>query len=113
MGLLDEQLAADAEAFVDADTFGETVTYTPVSGSPVSIKAVIVRDPPDGLQSPATAMTPVMDAYIRNDATYGRTSINTGGDTITVAYRKGGTTAAFAVRQIIAQDAGMWHVRLR
>lgn len=113
MGLLDDQINIDGEAFTDTDAFGETVTYTPAGGQAVTIKAVVVRDPPEAQDVIGNVRTPVMDVWIRNDSTYGRTSINTGGDTITVAYRNGGTTAAYAVRHVLDQDNGMWHLRIR
>ena len=41
MSALTDQFAADlSDAFFNLDEFGESVTYTPVSGSPVSISII-------------------------------------------------------------------------
>jgi hypothetical protein len=43
---LKDQMQADASGvFLNLDEFGEEITYTPDSGSPTSILAVIDRDP--------------------------------------------------------------------
>jgi hypothetical protein len=117
MGLLDDQLDADAVSFVDTDVFGEAITYTPLNGAAVSINAVVMRGVPEPLESNSETRQQGKSinlvVFIRNDATYGVTSVDTGGDKITVARRKGGTAEAINVGQVIEQDAGMWKLRLR
>lgn len=108
MGQLNDIIAEDSAIFVDIDGFGETVTYNPLNGASVSIPAIVERDPPVTSPSPSMSKAPRMYISIRNKATVGRTSIDTGGDTITVAYRYGGTAEAHPVRRILKQDAGMW-----
>jgi hypothetical protein len=117
MGLLDDQLDADAEEFCNTDVFGEAITYTPLNGSAKSINAVVMRGVPEPLESNSETRQQGKSinlvVFIRNDATYGVTSVDTGGDKITVARRKGGTAEAINVGQVIEQDAGMWKLRLR
>src|SRR5687767_3093575 len=112
MGILDDMQDADGAYFVDLDFGGETVTYNPLGGDSVAIKAVVFRNPPQQVNGSFTAASPCLEIWIRNVATYGRTSINTGGDTITVAAREGGTTANHPVDSILQQGGGMWKLRL-
>lgn len=114
MGMLDDIMADDAQAFADADLLpgGESVTYTPVGGSPVTFSANVNRDvlvPSDA----GDGMVAAVEVFIRRHVTLGRTSINTGGDTITLAQRYGGTARAFMVSEIVTQDAGGWLVRVQ
>jgi hypothetical protein len=97
---------------VDTDDFGESIVYTPLNGTPVTIGAVVVRDPPQTIPTPGMNMVPKMAVSIRNHATLGRPSIDTGGDTITVAYRIGQTVKAYRVNRIIQQDAAMWELEV-
>jgi hypothetical protein len=113
MGFLEDIMDADGELLVDTDAFGETVTYNPLGGDAASLKAVVFRNPPQQVNGSFTAASPYIEVWIRNHATYGRTSINTGGDTITVAAREGGATANHPVDSILQQGGGMWKLRLR
>lgn len=114
MGLLDDVMASDAAAFADTDGFGESVVYTPRGGSPLTITAVVYRG--DRMPAPGLAAGSVADLIVevRNSSTLGvaMSSINTGGDTITVAKRLGGTAEAFQIVEILSHDAGMIRVRL-
>jgi hypothetical protein len=113
MGILDDIQDADGAYFVDTDFGAETITYTPLGADAVTIKAVVFRNPPQQVNGSFTAASPYLEVWIRNIATYGRTSINTGGDTITVATREGGTPVAHPVDSILQQGGGMWKLRLR
>lgn len=117
MGIFDDIMAFDAAAFVDSDALGETVTYTPRNGTAVEIKATILRNEPEPLESNAQTLrygkSINIEAFIRNHATLGRTSIDTGGDTITTSARYGGETKTYHVASVLDQDAGMWRLRLR
>jgi hypothetical protein len=97
--------------------FAETVTYTPLNGTAVSRRAVVVRGVPEPLESNSQTQqygkAVNLIVWIANDATNGVASVNTGGDRITVARRLGGTAEAFQVAVILEQDAGMWKLRLR
>lgn len=113
MGLTDELYDNDAELFVFTDGFGEQVTYTDADGNSSTINAVIVRSPTDNMPGAAVGRSPNIEAYIRNDATYGVTSIENG-DYITVTERIGdGSTKDYRVAEVLSHDAGMWRVQLR
>lgn len=114
MGILNDIISdLDAYAFTDPDAFGEEVTFTPRNGVARTINADVQRDPPVEISVPGgQARRPKMIVTLRNHATLGASSIDSGGDTITVAYRLGGTAQAFAVGAPMAQDAGCWKVPL-
>lgn len=115
MGLLDDQLAIDAESFADTDAFGETVTYTPAVGSARSVSAVVMREPLERRQEALNGVRERIVCYLRNDATLGvlASGVNRSGDTITVAWKRGGTTKVYRVVEVIEQDAGMVKVALQ
>ena len=117
MALLDDQLALDSFAFIDSEVFGESITYTPRVGSAVTIYAFVDRNVPVPFESNSVTQPfgkhPNIVVWIRKHATLGRSSIDTGGDKISVARRKGGTAEAFSVVQVIEQDAGMWKLQLK
>lgn len=109
--LLDGVLSDDANfAFCDADTFGESVVYTTAAGVATTITAVIDRNPPETGDS--RVPRPKLTALIRNSATGGVTSIDSGGDTITVALRKGGTPEVLHCGAPLNSDAGCFLVPL-
>lgn len=110
MGILNSIISdLDAAAFTDPDLFGEEVTYTPRGGEPRTINADVQRDPPVEIDLPGgQARRPKMIVTIRNHATLGADAIDSGGDTITVAYRLGGTAQAHAVGAPLASDEGCW-----
>jgi hypothetical protein len=113
MGKLDDVLAADGAFMVDTDGFGETVTYTARGKAPKTLEAVVFRNPPAPVNGSLTATAPLMTVWVRNHATYGVTSVDTGGDTITVAERVGDTPKAHPVDSVLKQEGGMWQLRLR
>jgi len=93
MGLLDQAMQSDAQAFYDTDGFGETVTFNPYNGTPRSITVVINRDiAPDGDEE-AHNVKEIMLVSVANHATTGisATAFNAGKDTIELAYRVGET----------------------
>ena len=109
--LLDGVLGDDANfAFCNADEWGESVTYTPLGGVARTITAVIDRDPP--ADPSGKVPRPRMTALIQRHATRGTTSINSGGDTLTLAYRIGGTAEAFLIGAPIKEDQGAFLVPL-
>lgn len=113
MGILDDILAADAQAFADADLMvgSESVTYTPRGGTAVTFDANVSRDVPI-LADSGDGYVPSIQVFVRNHATLGVTSVNTGGDTVTIAERRGGTARTHQVREVLEQDAGGWLLRL-
>ena len=108
MGLMDDVLAADSEAFVDVDgSFGESVTYTPRGGSARTISVVVDRNP---------EVEAVIVIEARNHATLGISPTETGfiGGTVSVPMRVGETAVDFDVEQPnpIEQDAGIVRIAL-
>jgi hypothetical protein len=112
MGLIDEALKSDADlAFVDTDTFGESITYTPLNGSVRTISAVVDRNPPILDANQATLHITVL---VRNHATAGITAAEAKvGGTIRLSRHVGQTAESFASISIEQEDAGMLFLRLR
>jgi len=116
MGLLSDVIKMQANlSFLDSDRDAEDVIYTPAGGSPISIKARITRNAADWTQNNESInnnyhLSKLIVVSIANDATRGVTSINTGGDTITMSKYIGDAPEAFQVSSIMANDAGMWKI---
>ena len=118
MGLLDTVMLTDAKSLMDTDEFGESVTITPHGSSAITRTVIIIRDPIQILRMTENAGAPGVNAQqmlalIANDSTTGRTTWKVGLDTITVAFRQGGTAEAHTVAAIVRGDAGMWVLDLR
>jgi hypothetical protein len=102
MSVFDDVLAADATNTFLGE-FAETVTYTPfapsVSNATRSIQAVVFRLPPAPANADPNWVTPKMVVHVANSSTLGISSaqIDTGGDTLTVAYRPGETATAIPI----------------
>lgn len=108
----DSQIEQTASLFTDG--FGEQVTYTPLGGVARTINAVVDRNPPDEIDGvPGSGATGVVRVFVRRHATLGTTSVNTGGDSFSIAPRYGGTARPFKVVSIVSQDAGGFTLLLR
>jgi len=112
--VIQDQLAIDGEFFTDPDVFGEQITYTSQGAAGTLMNAYVHRFGPGESVPTSGGITATMEILIRNHATdtKGRTSINIGGDTVTVAERYGGSTAVRMVVDAIEQDNGMWLLRV-
>jgi hypothetical protein len=91
------QLMADDFTFGFMETgFQETVTYTKRTGATRSIKAIVNRNPPENENGETR---PKLTIEVANNATTGILSseLNAGGDTITLAYRKGATATTYRI----------------
>ena len=112
MNLLDGVLHLDmALAFTNTDEFGESIVYTTRAGVATTYKAQVFRDPPKKFNdSPQIKM----EVHLPRDTTgtLGPASINSGGDTITVAYRIGQTATVHLVSAPVMQDAAGWVLNL-
>lgn len=105
-------MAADAaNAILNGDEFAETIAYTPKGGAAKSIKAIVERKriSPASEDTGRTLIDQV-EIFIANDATYGVTSINKGGDTVSLPERIGGSNITWSVTDILSQDPGIWHL---
>lgn len=115
----DEGLALAAE--LQVEHFGEEIVYTPRGGAARPIKAVVWRRPPQpakgGSGRPQAAFqqsaAPAMEIYVRNHAAAGVSSIDRDGDTYAIAERLGEAPKKWRVVEIVTQDAGGFHLRLR
>lgn len=118
MSIFDDIMAADAQAVCGGE-FSEAVVYTPsnpsASNPKRTINAVIQRNPPAPLRAAPDYIGPRMIVQVANDATLGisSASLDTGGDTITVAYRIGATPIACKLPHPAAMDAAMLTFELR
>jgi hypothetical protein len=113
MGLLDGFLAQDAAlAFCNLDDFGELVTFKFRAGGSKTVAAQVVRQSPTAVQGTDTS-APWTEVTIANNATTGVTSIDQDGDKVAVADNPGGSLIDRRIVDIIAQDTGAWHLKLR
>lgn len=105
-------LAADAAAhFGD---FEESIVYRPRVGSTRNIVAIVDRSPPAPLGPPGT-LAAQLTVAVMNSAVVGISAgeLDTGGDSIDVALRVGGTPETRRITRIAEQDAGMLVLEVR
>lgn len=114
MGILDDQLAADAAIFCDPDLFGEVVVYTKIVGNvatPVTINAQVSREdvqPIPGM--PHGLVSKTLRVFVPAGSVSG---IDIGADTVTLPERQGGPNVVKRVVRIVSQDPGGWTVELQ
>ncbi len=96
MSLKDSLVSDMTGVFLNTDDFAEEVIYTNVDGEQRTIKAMVFRDP---VQNDLNVPQPKLRIIVANDSTSGISSdeLDTGGDTITVAYRKGEDAQEFGI----------------
>jgi len=100
--------------FLNNDEFAEMITYTPKGGVGKSIRAqVFRRGIVPASEDTGRVLQGQVEIYIANDATYGVTSINKGGDTVSLPERTGGVSVTYSVADILQQDEGLWHLLLQ
>ena len=109
---LKSQLPEDAKStFLNSDEFAESITYTPNSGSPKVIKALVVRE---RLQADGPDQGRVLnrqaEIYIANDAAQGITSVDKGNDTVSFPVFVEGSAVSWKVVEVLGKDEGMWHL---
>ncbi len=100
-----DTMAVAAEAALEVlDT--ESITYTPLGGVGVARDALIHRIGNRGAGPLGPA--PEAEVTLRNDATAGRlaSAIDTGGDTLTWAPKRGGATKVSRVLEIVSTNGG-------
>ena len=109
------QLGQDAvNVFLNGNEFSEQVTYAPKGGSAKLIYAIVTRQriSPAGEDAGRTLINQA-EIMIANDATYGVTTINKGGDKVSLPERIGGTSIDWTVADILDQDEGCWRLLLQ
>lgn len=111
-----DDLFRDAAAPELLTQFGESVVYVPKGGTPRTItQAIVDRNPPEAIVGPPSGHGPQLLVTVKDDATTGisRTEINTGGDRIEVAVRKGGTAKSMQVNKLVKDTGGMLSMEVR
>lgn len=121
MSAFDSVLAADAVAIIGAE-FSESAVYSPASPTPTNqrrtINVIVERHTPAPLKSQENWTPPKMRVSVANHPSLGITSaqIDTGGDTLTLAYRVGEAVRDFRIGFPATGefcDAGMLILELR
>lgn len=112
---LKERFSADAiDCFLNTGEFAEDITYTPKGGAAKVIKAVVSRKRIDPASEDAgRVLLNQCEIFIANDETAGITSINKGGDLVSLAEVIGGPLIDWVVADILAQDEGVWQLLLQ
>jgi hypothetical protein len=116
MSLMDDILEADAAAFVNADEFGESVNYMPVTGDPREVSAGVERNPPMMVMNLPNTNAPMFLVLVANNAITGISAeeINRGSDRIGIKIHKGDAEyAEFRITVIEKEDAGMILLQVR
>jgi hypothetical protein len=106
MGLLDDQMTDDAVNMMDTDGFAERIGYTPLGGRLVYIPAVVRRMTPIHNPSTNQDVQPRAIIVVANAAPpagISSATMNTGGDTVTLALRIGGTIETHRIH--LSKDA--------
>lgn len=109
MSAFTDQLKADADAvFLNADEFGETITYTPANGAPVSISAIVTKS--QLLKDSATPRQLATEIHVHVSRTDVPTRPVLGSAKVAIT----GITQPLYVQNILDEsDPGMWHLLVK
>lgn len=108
-----DNLSSDMAVFLNSDEFGESITYTPHGGSPISIVALIDRDHPnpgrDDVRTDRQFPVNTVQLTIAKHATLGVASVKERFDRVALKRKisDAGTTT-FTITRIVEQDEGAW-----
>lgn len=114
MGLLDDIMAQDAVHMVDADGFGESVTYTTRANVANTYDAVIDRrgvEPTDGNPDGVSEVFVVSLVYDANGVN--GPSACEAGDRVSFPPRIGEAVRTKRVMRVMETDYGMWVLECR
>ncbi|MEO6077874.1 MAG: hypothetical protein ABIP54_03740 [Candidatus Andersenbacteria bacterium] len=101
-----------ARQSIIADKATEDITYTPKSGSPKSITCFVNRMPINPVSGGQT-IYPDLEIWIVNDSTFGVTSVDVGGDSVTIKRRLDKTAEVIKISAVLQDsDNTNWHLRL-
>jgi hypothetical protein len=105
-------IAAIFTESTDPASMAEDVVYTPATGTPRTIRALVSRQQADAY---GNTLSPMMTVSVANDATQGivASSLNVGSDTITVSERPGKTAEARNINRILINNAAYLRLELR
>jgi hypothetical protein len=93
-------------------TSAPTVTITGGTTA-LSRQAHVKRGRLNRLEEAGRGVALYIEVDITNDADAGITTVNRGGDRVTVAETYGGSTKTYVVAEILEQNAAHWRLRLR
>ncbi len=94
----------------NTQAFGETVTYTTRAGvATADMPAIVFREQARDAET-GVHLAGTVDVVIPYGSA-GRSTVDVGGDKITVSTRQGDSARACLIREIIQQDAGGWWLR--
>jgi hypothetical protein len=88
--------------------FGEPLIYVSEGSAPISILAIIDREPASVFAGLSQSAGYKHTIVIANDPHFGRTVINKGKDVVIMANKIGGTNETFTVMNILKTDQGAW-----
>jgi hypothetical protein len=93
----------------------KTVTYTPRSGSPRTIDAIVEYPGPESIGEFEGGSAPLLDILVANNSTEGIDSaeVDTGGDKITLPKRRDLAGRVTRITRIINQDEVLVRLRLQ
>jgi hypothetical protein len=77
------------------------------------VTVIIDRSPPAAVPGTPDGWAPFVDAWVKVHATEGAASITVGKTGLYFPPRRGGTSDWYRVQELIEQDGGFWHVRVR
>ena len=99
-------------ASTDSNSIAEDVVYTPATGQPRTIRALVQRRQPEAY---GNSLSPVIVVTVANDADLGiiSASVNAGADKLTVSERPGETAEARNIARITANNAAYLTFELR
>lgn len=109
---LDEVMDNDGELFVNTDDRGEVIKYIPRGGVVKPINATVFREGQTTREGVSTGSARRFEIEIRNNATYGRTKIDTRGDKVKFPKRIGEVDKTWNVVQVLSHDAAMWRLEV-
>lgn len=106
--VFDSQFAASAFPGL-LDTFGESITYWPGTGSPRAITAIIDRDPPVIMDGAGNAVKPKATIQVANSASLGVLSreVDSGRDEISYPVQIGSSPTRVSVSVLEASSGGV------
>ena len=114
MTAFDTDFAAEALPGL-LDEHGEDIIYTPRGGAPRTITAIVDRNPPVTIDCISETVAARFVILLESHATRGilTSGIDTGGDLVTLAERKGATAADFPITKVLNEDGGCIEFEVR
>lgn len=96
--------------------FAESILYSSKGANPpASIRAIVDRNAPAGVDPVTGSLSSVVLVTVRNDAEKGiaAADIDTGRDRITITDRVGGANKTMKIVRIVSHDAGVVNLEVK